>query len=86
VTDGGRTIEGEALRAMRAQGRTERAAGFVACLVGVAMLALARGHLGAEPWLVWGGISVIGLGWALLIISLARRLIWLRAHKDELQG
>ena len=41
---------------------------------------------GAEPWLVWGGISVIGLGWALLIISLARRLIWLRAHKDELQG
>jgi hypothetical protein len=85
VTERGRTIEGEPLQAMRAQGRTERVVGFVACLVGVAMLALARGRFSAEPWLVWGGVAVIGFGWAMFVVSLARRLIWLRAHKEKLR-
>ena len=86
MTGSGRTIEGEALQAMRAQGRAERVAGFVACLVGVAMLALARGRFSAEPWLVWGGIGVIGSGWVLFVVSLARRLISLREHKEKLEG
>jgi hypothetical protein len=86
VTEGGRLVEGETLREMRAQGRALQMAGFVACLVGVVMLALAHGHVVRAPWLVWGGVAVIGVGWMLFVISLARRLIWLRTHRDKLQG
>jgi hypothetical protein len=86
VTDNRRLVEGDALAALRAQGRAERGIGFVACLVGVVMLALAHGRVGGQAWLVLGGIAVIGIGWVLFVISLARRLVWLRAHKDKLRG
>ena len=65
---------------IRAMGRPQRFAGFVACALGVAMLVVARYKLNGAPWLLWPGVAVVTLGWGLFIYALARRLIWVRAH------
>ena len=65
---------------VRALGRPQRFAGFVACLIGVVMMVLARFRLGGAPWLLWPGLAVVALGWAFFVYSLARRLYWVRAH------
>jgi uncharacterized membrane protein len=74
------------LDAMRAQGRPERLAGFIACLVGVLVLVIARFRLGGQPWLLWTGVGVVAIGWALFIYALARRLTWVRAHPFNPNG
>jgi hypothetical protein len=68
------------LEAMRAQGRSVRLAGFIASLLGVLILVLARFRFGGAPWLLWTGVVVIGFGWSCFIYALVRRLRWIRAH------
>jgi membrane protein YdbS with pleckstrin-like domain len=68
------------LEQVRALGRPQRLAGFVACAAGVAMMVLARYKLDGAPWLLWPGVAVVALGWLLFIYALVRRLTWVRAH------
>lgn len=65
---------------VRALGRPQRFAGFIACLVGVVMMVLARFRLGGAPWLLWPGVAIVALGWGFFVYSLARRLYWVRSH------
>ena len=74
------------LTAIRAQGKTERTAGFVACLVGLAIMAVAHNRLGGAPWLLWTGVGMVAVGWALFVASIARRLLWVRAHPFDPKG
>jgi hypothetical protein len=71
---------------LRAQGRRERMAGFVACLVGVLILVVARFRLGAPAWALWTGAAVVALGWGLFVYALLRRLTWVRAHPFDPKG
>jgi len=68
------------LETLRGLGRPERTAGVIACLVGVVIMVLARYRFGGEPWLLWSGVAICAVGWALFIYAVARRLIWIRAH------
>jgi hypothetical protein len=68
------------LEQIRALGRPQRFAGFVACALGVAMIVLARYKLGGAPWLLWPGVTIVAIGWILFIYALVRRLTWVRAH------
>jgi hypothetical protein len=68
------------LERIRALGRPQRFAGFVACLVGVMMMVLARFKLDNAPWLLWPGVALVALGWILFIYALVRRLAWVRNH------
>ena len=68
------------LQQIRALGRPQRLAGFIACLVGVMMMVLARFKLDNAPWLLWPGVAVVALGWILFIYALVRRLTWVRNH------
>jgi hypothetical protein len=74
------------LDTVRAQGRPQRFAGFVACLLGVMILIIGRYKLGAAPWLLWTGAGVVAAGWALFVYALARRLTWVRAHPFDPNG
>jgi hypothetical protein len=68
------------LEQVRALGRPQRFAGFVACALGVAMMILARYRLDGAPWLLWPGVAIVALGWLLFIYALVRRLTWVRTH------
>jgi hypothetical protein len=68
------------LDAMRAQGRSARFAGLVACLVGVLVLIIGRYRLGGAVWMLWGGAGIVALGWGLFVYAIGRRLFWARAH------
>ena len=68
------------LEQIRAMGRPQRLAGFIACLVGVMMMVLARFKLDNAPWLLWPGVAVVAFGWILFIYALVRRLTWVRNH------
>jgi hypothetical protein len=68
------------LEQIRALGRRQRFAGFIACALGVMMMVLARYKLDNAPWLLWPGVAVVALGWILFIYALVRRLTWVRAH------
>ena len=72
--------QAEYLDAVRALGRRPRALGYIACLVGVLMVAIARFRLGGESWLLWSGVAVIAAGWALFVYAVAARLKYVRAH------
>jgi hypothetical protein len=74
------------LDTVRAQGRPQRFAGFIACLLGVMILIVGRYKLRGAPWLLWTGAGVVALGWALFIYALTRRLIWVRAHPFDPNG
>ncbi|MGH7017237.1 MAG: hypothetical protein ACRED8_09150 [Caulobacteraceae bacterium] len=65
---------------VRRLGRKARTAGFAVCLLGVVLLVLVRSRLGSPAWESAGAIAVIGVGWALLFYSVARRLLYLRVH------
>ena len=71
---------------IRALGRRERNLGFIACLVGVLVVVVARFRFAGEPWLLWGGAAVVALGWGLFVYALARRLTWVRAHPFDPNG
>ena len=71
---------------VRALGRRERNLGYVACLVGVMMVVIARFRLSGEPWLLWGGGAMVAAGWGLFVYAIARRLIWVRAHPFDSNG
>ena len=71
---------------MRAQGRTLRTIGFLACLVGVMILVIGRFRLGAPPWMLWTGAAVVALGWGLFVYALVKRLAWVRAHPFDPNG
>ena len=68
------------LEQVRALGRRQRTAGFIACLVGVLVMVLARFRFDNDPWLLWPGVAIVTLGWILFIYALVRRLTWVRAH------
>jgi uncharacterized membrane protein len=82
VTDEARRLEQQAayIDTVRRLHRTERNAGFVACLVGALILVWARFRAGAPPAFLWVGLGVIALGWALFAYSIVKRLAWVRAH------
>ena len=65
---------------VRALGRRERNAGFVACLVGVLILIWARFVPGAPAFVLWIAIAVIVLGWGLFVWSVLRRFSYIRSH------
>ncbi len=52
---------------------TIRNAGFVACLVGVLVMAGARFAHGVPPVFVSVGVGIIVLGWGLFALSALRR-------------
>ncbi|HEY2706634.1 MAG TPA: hypothetical protein VGI95_01160 [Caulobacteraceae bacterium] len=68
------------LEQIRQLGRPQRFAGFIACLVGVVVLVVARFRLGSTPWVLWPGAAIVAVGWGLFIYAVARRLLWIRAH------
>lgn len=74
------------LAALRAQGKGERTGGFIACLVGLVIMVVAHNRLGGAPWILWTGVAVVALGWALFVASIARRLIWVRRHPFDPKG
>ena len=74
------------LEQIRAMGRPQRLAGFVACAVGVAVMLLAKYKLGGAPWLLWLGVAIVALGWLLFIYALVRRLTWVRTHPFDANG
>ena len=71
---------------MRAQGRTARTLGFIACLAGVMILVIGRFRLGGPAWMLWTGGAVVAIGWGLFVYALARRLTWVRAHPFDPNG
>jgi hypothetical protein len=50
-----------------------RNAGFVACLTGALVMLAGRFVAGVPVWLIWVGLAVIALGWAMFIVSSLRR-------------
>lgn len=68
------------LDAIRARGRRERSLGLIASLVGVLIVVVARFRLSGEPWALWGGLAIVAAGWGLFVVSVARRLIYVRTH------
>jgi hypothetical protein len=71
---------------VRALGRPQRFAGFVACALGVAMMVLAKYRLDGAPWLLWPGVAIVALGWLLFIYALVRRFTWVRTHPFDSNG
>ncbi len=71
---------------IRALGRRERNLGYIACLVGVLMLVIARFRLAGQPLLLWSGVGVVAVGWGLFVYALAARLLWVRAHPFDPNG
>jgi len=65
---------------VRELGRRERTIGLMASLIGVLILAIARLRLAGEPWALWTGVAIIAFGWAAFVYSVARRILWVRAH------
>ena len=65
---------------IRAMGQRERTIGLFASLVGVLIIVVARFRLTDQTWLLWVGVAVVAAGWGLFILSVARRILWVRAH------
>jgi hypothetical protein len=82
VTDEARQLERRCdyIDTVRGLYRRERNAGFVACLLGVLMLVWARFGAGVPSAVLWAGLAVIAVGWALFAYSIFKRLGWVRAH------
>lgn len=68
------------LDSLRARGRRERTWGLVASLIGVLIVVLARFRFQGDPWVLWAGLAVVAVGWGLFVLSVARRILWVRAH------
>jgi hypothetical protein len=66
--------------------RPQRTAGFVACLVGVMLLVLARFRFGGQPVMLWGGAAIVAVGWGLFVYAILGRLRWVRAHPFNPNG
>jgi hypothetical protein len=65
---------------IRTMGRRERTLGLVVSLIGVLIIVVARFRLAGEPWALWSGVAVVVAGWGLFIVSIGRRILWVRAH------
>jgi hypothetical protein len=74
------------LERLRALGRPQRNLGYIACLVGVLMVVIARFRLGGEPLALWGGAAIIAAGWGLFVYAVAVRLRFVRAHPFDPNG
>ena len=66
--------------------KPQRAAGFVACLVGALVLISGRMVAGAPPWLVVAGLLTIAAGWLLFAYVIVRRTRYVRAHPFDPQS
>lgn len=71
---------------IRALGRRERGAGFVASLVGALLLIWGRTVEGAPSWAVVAGLVTIGVGWLLFAYVIIRRTRYVRAHPFDPQS
>lgn len=82
MTDEARRLERRCdyIDTVRGLYRRERNAGFVASLLGVLMLVWARFGAGVPSAVLWAGLAVIAVGWALFAYSIFKRLGWVRAH------
>ena len=65
---------------IRSMGQRERTTGLFASLVGVLIIVIARFRLPEMPLALWAGVAVVAIGWGLFILSVARRMLWIRAH------
>jgi uncharacterized membrane protein len=65
---------------LRARYRSVQNAGYVACLIGVLVMLSGRFMAGAPSWLVFPGLAVILVGWALLAFAIFSRAAYMRAH------
>jgi uncharacterized membrane protein len=68
---------------LRARYRSVQNAGYVACLIGVLVMLSGRFVAGAPYWLVFPGLAVILVGWALLAFAIFSRAAYMRAHPFE---
>jgi len=68
---------------LRARFRSVQNAGYVACLIGVLIMLSGRFAAGAPSWLVFPGLAVILVGWALLAFAIFGRAAYMRAHPFE---
>ncbi|MFI4934563.1 MAG: hypothetical protein ACHP7N_08090 [Caulobacterales bacterium] len=66
--------------------KSERTAGFAACLIGVLMMLVGRFRGGAPIWLVWSGAGVVAIGWGLFLYAILKRLSWVRTHPFDPNG
>lgn len=71
--------------AIRRLHRNKRSAGFVACLLGVLVLAWSRFSPTAPQWAQWIGLSVIAAGWLLFTYVIVSRTRYVRAHPFDPQ-
>jgi hypothetical protein len=71
---------------VRAKGRPARFAGFIACLLGVLVLVVARFRLGGPAWMLWTGGGIVAVGWGLFMYAISRRLLWIRTHPFDPNG
>jgi uncharacterized membrane protein len=88
VTDEARALERRCdyIDTVRGLYRRERNAGFVACLLGVLMLVWARFVTGVPALVLWAGLAVIAVGWALFAYSIFKRLAWVRANPMDAEN
>jgi hypothetical protein len=65
---------------------TFRNLGYVLCLLGVLAMVSGRFMVGAPPWLVYVGVSVIVFGWGLFAVSILQRRAAARADANPTSG
>ena len=58
---------------MSLSARSIRNLGFVACLLGVLVMVLAKFTAMLPTWAVWAGLAIVALGWSLFALSIPRR-------------
>ncbi|MBV8682111.1 MAG: hypothetical protein JO111_04500 [Caulobacteraceae bacterium] len=65
---------------VRAHARGLQTAGFVGCLVGVLLMLSGHYVRGVPHWMVYVGLVIILVGWALFAFAIVRRSAYVRSH------
>jgi len=69
---------------VRSLHKGKRNAGFVGCLVGVVAMLFGRFRYSEfSEFLVWGGLGVVAISWAVFLYVSVQRANFVRAHPFE---